>query len=203
MVIVMPDETKNAIVPLIEEDNTALLHQTIRKGDDAKIKELVQKIKVNLEAEDAFEKKPLYVAALKNQVKIADTLLDCGANPNAKSNGNTALEMVARQGNIEMLKLLLSRGAIIEAKSCILLHAAAASIKDQEVEAEVNDGWEVMEYLIRNYPLDPYERNEKGLTPQDILGQIDWSFEDYYSKLVDEWRTKKGMALSGESFSNF
>ncbi|WP_158706861.1 ankyrin repeat domain-containing protein [Candidatus Phycorickettsia trachydisci] len=121
-----------------------------------------------------------------------------GQNPNARSDGSTALRMAARQGNIEMLKLLLDRGAIVNTENCTLLHAAAESIKDQEIEAEQNDGWQVMKYLIQHYPLDPYGRNQTGLTPQDILVQIDWSFEDYYSKLVDEWRNQKDASLSGE-----
>lgn len=199
LVIVMREETKNAIVPPIEEDNTALLHQAIRKGDYVKIKELLQERKVDVEAEDDFERKPLYIAALDKQVQVAKILLDYGADPNALSHGNTALEMAACQGNMEILKLLLNKGATVDSDNCTLLHAAAISIKAQEIEAEKNNGWKVMKYLIQNYPLDPYAKDEKGSTPQDILAEIDWSFEDYYSELVNEWRAAKDSQLSGES----
>jgi len=203
MVIVMPDETKNAIVPPIEEDNTALLHQAIFEEDYKKVEKLLRERKVNVDAEDTSGDKPLYIAALYNQVQIAKILLDYGANPNSMTHGSTALEMAATQGNIKMLKLLLDRGAIVNTKNCTLLHAAAESIKDQEVEAKKNDGWKVMKYLVQNYHLDPYGKDERGLTPKDILGEIDWSFEDYYSKLVNKWLIEKDTSLSGESLPNF
>ncbi|AVP87990.1 hypothetical protein phytr_10620 [Candidatus Phycorickettsia trachydisci] len=195
----MPEETKNSIVSDVGQDNTALLHQAIRKGDYIKIKELLQERKIDIDAEDAFGMRPLYKAVLKNYVNIAKILLEQGADPNATSDGSVALEMAARQGNMEMLMLLLDGGATVNTKNCLLLHAAAGSIKDQELEAKKNDGWKVMRYLIQNYPLNPYEKDDRGLTPQDILGEIDWSFEDYYSELVNEWRAVKETSLLGES----
>lgn len=197
----MREETKNTIVS--DEDNATLLHQALLKENYPQVEELLLTRKINVEAKNIFGIRPLYMAALKNNVNIAKILLDQGADPNATSKGSTALNMAAAQGNIEMLKLLLDRGATVASDNCTLLHAAAESIKAQELEAKKNNGWNVMEYLIKNYPLDPYGKDKRDLTPQEILKEIDHSFGPYYSELVNEWRAAKDSQLSGESLPNF
>ncbi|WP_158706860.1 ankyrin repeat domain-containing protein [Candidatus Phycorickettsia trachydisci] len=75
----MPDETQNAIASPIDEDNTNLLHQAIFEADYKKVEKLLRERKVNVDAENTYGDKPLYVAALYNQVQIAKILLDYGA----------------------------------------------------------------------------------------------------------------------------
>jgi ankyrin repeat protein len=67
---------------------------------------------------------PLHVAAIFNRVKIAEFLIKNGANINAKTieyhgyyprEGYTALEIAAEKGYIEMVKLLLRKGASVSA----------------------------------------------------------------------------------------
>jgi len=131
----MPEETKNAIVS--DVDNTTLLHQALIKENYSQVEELLLTRKIDIDSKNAFGIRSLYMAALKNQFKIAKILLDQGADPNATSKGSTALNMAAAQGNIEMLKLLLDRGAVVANDNCTLLHAAVESIKAQELESKV------------------------------------------------------------------
>src|SRR2546423_1616306 len=56
----------------------------------------------------------LHDAVIQNHIDIAKYLLEKGADVNAvKTDGVTALHMAARNGNIEMMLLLLQGGATI------------------------------------------------------------------------------------------
>ena len=57
------------------------------------------------------------MAALNNDVKTAKLCLDHGADVNAmKSKATTLLHIAAAKGNLEMVELLISRGAGVNIK---------------------------------------------------------------------------------------
>lgn len=55
---------------------------------------------------------PLHIAARKNQMDIANTLLEYGAKPNAESKaGFTPLHLSAQEGHTDMTALLIEHNA--------------------------------------------------------------------------------------------
>lgn len=57
---------------------------------------------------------PLHIAAKKNQMEIATTLLEYGADTNAITRqGISPLHLAAQEGNVDMVTLLLARDATI------------------------------------------------------------------------------------------
>ena len=55
---------------------------------------------------------PLHIAAKKNQMDIATSLLEYGARSNAESkNGFTPLHLASQEGHTDMVSLLLESGA--------------------------------------------------------------------------------------------
>lgn len=57
---------------------------------------------------------PLHIAAKKNQMEIATTLLEYGADTNAATRqGISPLHLAAQEGNVDMVTLLLARDATI------------------------------------------------------------------------------------------
>lgn len=59
---------------------------------------------------------PLHIAAKKNQMEIATTLLQYGAETNIQTKqGVTPLHLVSQEGHSEMAALLLQRGAHVNA----------------------------------------------------------------------------------------
>jgi ankyrin repeat protein len=60
---------------------------------------------------------PLFMACVNGDAPMVDALLKAGADANsAKSNGATALMTAASSGNVDAVKMLLDRGANVNAK---------------------------------------------------------------------------------------
>lgn len=59
---------------------------------------------------------PLGTAISKGDVEAARKFLEYGANVNEKSNGMSPLMIAARYNNVEIIKLLLDKGADVKAK---------------------------------------------------------------------------------------
>ena len=83
------------------------LEQAIKKNNLPKVQALLkQDIDVNV----AFTS-PLEVAVQNNKVEIAKLLLSHHANPNRESTYESCLILAAKNGNLEMVKLLVDSGA--------------------------------------------------------------------------------------------
>ncbi|MFV8344208.1 ankyrin repeat domain-containing protein [Flavobacterium sp. XS2P39] len=61
----------------------------------------------------------LCVAICKGDINLVKKLIDYGADVNEKSNGLTPLMMAARYNKVEIIKLLLAKGAQIKEKNDI------------------------------------------------------------------------------------
>lgn len=65
---------------------------------------------------------PLHIAARKNQMDIANTLLEYGAQPNAESKaGFTPLHLSAQEGHVDMCSLLLEHKANPNQESKVII----------------------------------------------------------------------------------
>ena len=132
------DDILEAIESLGEETNRALMEkaafESIKNNHHAVLTCLINKKGVNARAftstAERREVSLLYVAALKGNIEIIQTLLDCGADINcATSDGATPLHAAASAGHSEAIKTLLNNGANIDCTAsdgATPLHFAAA-----------------------------------------------------------------------------
>jgi len=120
------------------------IHQAVKKGDMEGLKGLVDGgVDVN-DTTSKGKQTPLHVAALEGHAKIAEYLLDHGAELEAKdSEGSSPLLEAVRGGHLEVIKLLLQRGADIHTAGSnqkTLLHVAAFHGHKQVVEYLADSG---------------------------------------------------------------
>ena len=94
------------------------LQDAARYGALGIVQFLLQK-KANLEdKDDILQYTPLLWALNKKQFKVAEFLVESGANVNAKDfRGSTPLHVAAEKGGFDIVKLLIKKGAIINAKT--------------------------------------------------------------------------------------
>src|SRR5204863_1612456 len=63
---------------------------------------------------------PLYFSGVNGNAAMIDALIHAGADPNsANPGGETALMTAARTGKLDAVKLLLDRGAAVNAKESV------------------------------------------------------------------------------------
>ncbi len=97
-------------------DGTTALHWAVRAGDLETTERLIH-AGANVKAADHDGVTPIYLACSNVNAAIIGKLLDAGVDPNSASpNGETALMTVARIGSTGALKVLLDRGAAVNAK---------------------------------------------------------------------------------------
>lgn len=94
------------------DDGTTALHCAIAPGNPAIVLRLLT-FGAHVNAADHDGRTPLWLAAHKEDARIAAILLDYKANPNCRVGKNqlTPLMAAARNGRIEVVTLLLDRGA--------------------------------------------------------------------------------------------
>jgi len=94
------------------------IFDAIRNGDQAKVKELIEKDPEFLKAKNANLSTPLHVAADVDNEPITRYLIEKGAGPNATNRSkNTPLNYVK---STDVTKLLIERGADINAQNSSL-----------------------------------------------------------------------------------
>jgi len=193
------------------------LTHAISSGNLIKVKKLLSEIGVEAKVpyEGSFHS-PLVYAVKSNNLKIADYLLQEGADPNrymdVYNSRTTALMDAALEGNAKMVKLLLSYGADDnavdrEGKSA-LFYALFGGLKDKKTISTLLPITDLNKAIILNDYLRPsdatiltvalqYDRNEKTI---DLLlgagataGESDASklefikaFIRYISKIKDQ-----------------
>ncbi|THG23589.1 hypothetical protein TEA_005014 [Camellia sinensis var. sinensis] len=94
------------------------LHFAAAGGKTHVCKYLVQELKLNVNLKDGIGDTPLNHATIGQHYQTAVFLVENGANPNmANDKGFIALHYAAEKGHKEFLRLLISKGAEVDAKS--------------------------------------------------------------------------------------
>lgn len=87
-------------------------------GQESLLVDAIQSGQVGIENRDCIDRTPLMVALEMGRSELVKTLMDLGANPDAKSDdGGTCLSRAIDAGDAESLDLLLDHGADIEQAS--------------------------------------------------------------------------------------
>ena len=132
LVIAIKNGNKEIVALLLEKgaDKASYdpLHVASKFGQDEIIELLIEK-GANINAVDINNSTPLHTAILEKQYKTAAFLIQKGASPNSKTNtGDTPLHLVsiqchnANNQDVELAKLLIQKGAEIDATNNSLFH---------------------------------------------------------------------------------
>lgn len=96
---------------------------------------------------------PLHIAAKKNQMDIATSLLEYGADANAVTRqGIASVHLAAQEGHVDMVSLLLSRNANVNLSNKVTLflsfHKAynTIEIKSSEKSKDWSKCWSQIEF---------------------------------------------------------
>ena len=84
-------------------------------GDDKWVREFLERDRNQANAPGGHGFPPLYYAAVKNRIEIAELLLENGADVNMGEGGNTALHAAALNGRAEFALWLLNHGVNVNA----------------------------------------------------------------------------------------
>lgn len=164
-------------VPLIvvgstmPSDSNATLERAARTGDADRITELL-KDGMNPGGHEITKEDTalaLYWTAYFGHVGAAQRLLDAGANPDGKE-GDTALIAAAKQRHLDLVNLLVERGADLEAKDSMGLTALFHAVRNANTEG--------LKALVEaGADLNVTARN--GQRPVDLASQFDRADELY------------------------
>jgi uncharacterized protein len=131
-----------------QSDGMTALHWAARQNDLDTVHVLI-KAGAKVDVVTRYGVTPFYLACVNGNAAMIDTFLKAGVNPNsANPGGETALMTATRTGNIDAMKLLIDRGAIVNAKeevrgqtalmwSVLENHPAAATLLIQK-GADIN-----------------------------------------------------------------
>src|SRR5215470_17942305 len=101
-------------------DNNKEIIKAAKKGDVAKIKELLAENGDLIHARDSDGSTPLHCATWKGQLAVVELLLEAGADVNARNQnehwGTTPLHAAAHANQAAIAQMLLDHGADIKAK---------------------------------------------------------------------------------------
>lgn len=88
------------------------IHEAVRYGDLARVKELLQKDPNLVNAiKPGNGTCPIYLAAANNELEIAEVLIRHGAEIDMANESGTALHVASDEHHLEMMKLLMKNGA--------------------------------------------------------------------------------------------
>ena len=154
---------KNVVSPNVQDakGNTGL-HVALLEELPNATRVLLEQPQIDVNAFNKAGETPLMMAALKNNVDVARTLIERGAAIN--KSGWTPLHYAATGGNVDIISMLLAKGAQIDARSpngTTPLMMAARYGSTQAVQLLLQKG------------ADPKLTNEQNLTALDFarLGQ--------------------------------
>jgi len=97
-----------------DADGTSALHWAVHRND-AEMAGLLIRAGATVGAGNRYGVQPLMLAAGNGSAAIARLLLDAGADAGASLNGETALMVASRSGNVDLVALLADRGANVNA----------------------------------------------------------------------------------------
>lgn len=160
--------SKNQTSASSATDKNQAFITAIRKGDNQSILKLLSSADVNYRDAKFQNRTFLHYAAEKGDMSTAASLVDQGADVNARDTyGQTPLSVAASNGQIGIMNLLLSKGVDINTrdnKGLTVLHAAAlfpmASSEYKQYEGDT----QILQYLL-DKGLDVNARSNSGDTP--------------------------------------
>ena len=143
--------------------------------------------KNNVDSTDEYGDTLLYEAVYYNNIDIIKLLLERGANPLFKCRaGNTPLHLAVEYANKKVLDELISNisleydlNQVLNNYKSSLIHSAAWGIREGR-----NNGWDIIEWLIKDKNMDPFLENDRNKTARDILDILDGSYAAKYDKLL-------------------
>lgn len=107
---------------------------------------------------------PLHYAVQSDHIDIVRTLIDAGANVNAKAtDGSSPMHYAARGGKVEILQLLLEAGADVD-------RAVNSSDNTPVFEAVKYDNVDAMKFLVK-HGADTGKFNRDGATPMHYAAE--------------------------------
>ena len=122
---------------------------------------------------------PLHYAALENDARKIDALLDAGADPNAADRqGFTALHFAAQQWSVQAAQILLDRGAAVDPVNGYGNTPLWTAVFN-------SNGRGTLIELLRGRGADPLRANKAGQTPLGLarlIGKLD--IAKYFADLI-------------------
>ena len=95
--------------------------RAVKKGDVATVQRVLKQDATALDARDSDGSTPLHCAAWKGHAEVVKTLLDAGADVNARNQndhwGDTPLHAAAHGNQRAVAEILIARGANVRAKN--------------------------------------------------------------------------------------
>jgi uncharacterized protein len=163
---------QKADVNAAEPDGTTALHWAVR-ADDLDVTRMLLRAGADPRRANRYGVTPLQLAAVNGSVTAATALLEAGADPNVVlPEGETILMTAARTGQPQLLRLLIDRGAAVEAREkwygeTALIWAAAENHADA-AKVLIDKG---ADFNVRSAPLT-FPRRRTG---QSVLSLGSWT----------------------------
>ncbi|KAB1202840.1 hypothetical protein CJ030_MR8G024953 [Morella rubra] len=112
------NDLARTVADIKDANKRGALHFAAREGKTEVCKYLLEELKLDVDAKDEEGEAALIHAVRQGHTATAKYLLECGASPALPSDsGATALHHAAGIGEIELLRLLLSKGVDVDSQS--------------------------------------------------------------------------------------
>ena len=129
-----------------EPDGTTALHWAVHR-DDLEMVELLIRAGAHVSATNDYGVTPLSLACTNGNADVVERLLETGADPEARTEGETALLTAVRTGSVDAVKLLIAQGADLSATELesgqTMLMTAAAEAHPSLVQLLIAQGADV------------------------------------------------------------